>query len=337
MDKDSATKWFMEQNDVFADAVNYLIYGGKEVVKPENLKTKDVTELSIPFGKNGKATTNQKVRDVLKLCALKETSDVAYFMIGIENQSELHYAMPVRNMLYDALNYASQVEKISKKHKDNKDKMDTAEFLSGLKKDDRLIPVITIVVYWNTNDWEGPRNLMEMLDIGDKSIIPYINDYKVNLLVPSEIKDFKPFKSHFGQIMNFIKCSKDTNELKTLLETQHKFFSNIKRQEALVLELSTGAKFTNATTSRGGVNMCKAFEQMKDEGRREGLETGRREGLHIGLAEGLQTGRAEGLTEGEDKLTSLLCLLSDEDLQRFKTSKGSKEIREELYKKYGIE
>lgn len=83
--------------------------------------------------------------------------------------------------------------------------------------------------------------------------------------------------------------------------------------------------------------MCKAFDQMKDEGRREGLETGRREGLHIGLAEGLQTGRAEGLTEGEDKLTSLLCLLSDEDLQRFKTSKGSKEIREELYKKYGIE
>ena len=95
--------------------------------------------------------------------------------------------------------------------------------------------------------------------------------------------------------------------------------------------------------------MCKAFEQMKDEGRREGLETGRREGLHIGLAEGLQTGREEGLetgraegletgrAEGEDKLTSLLCLLSDEDLQRFKTSKGSKEIREELYKKYGIE
>lgn len=59
--------------------------------------------------------------------------------------------------------------------------------------------------------------------------------------------------------------------------------------------------------------MCKTFEQMKDEGRREGL------------------------IKGEDKLTSLLCLLSDEDLQRFKTSKGSKEIREELYKKYGIE
>ena len=79
--------------------------------------------------------------------------------------------------------------------------------------------------------------------------------------------------------------------------------------------------------------MCKAFEQMKDKGRREGLETGRREGLETGRTEGLETGRMEG----EDKLTSLLCLLSDEDLQRFKTSKGSKEIREELYKKYGIE
>ena len=79
--------------------------------------------------------------------------------------------------------------------------------------------------------------------------------------------------------------------------------------------------------------MCKAFEQMKDEGRREGLETGHREGLETGRREGLETGR----TEGEDKLTSLLCLLSDEDLQLFKASKGSKQIREELYKKYGIE
>lgn len=124
----------MEQNDVFADAVNYYVYKGRNVIQPEDLKTEDVTELAVPISKNGKATSNQKVRDILKMCTLKYTSKIVYLMVGIENQSEVHYAMPVRNMLYDALNYSSQVEKKAKQHKKNKDKMTPQEFLSGLKR-----------------------------------------------------------------------------------------------------------------------------------------------------------------------------------------------------------
>ena len=46
---DTVTKEYMRGNRVFADAFNYLIYGGARVVKPELLQELDTTEIAIPF------------------------------------------------------------------------------------------------------------------------------------------------------------------------------------------------------------------------------------------------------------------------------------------------
>ena len=45
----------------------------------------------------------QKHRDLLKFAAMMQDSHVNYVILGVENQMEVHYAMPVRNMVYDAL------------------------------------------------------------------------------------------------------------------------------------------------------------------------------------------------------------------------------------------
>ena len=42
-----------------------------------------------------------------------EKNDAVYVILGIENQSHVHYAMPVKNMLYDAMEYANQVKKVA--------------------------------------------------------------------------------------------------------------------------------------------------------------------------------------------------------------------------------
>ena len=47
---DTVTKAYMKENTVFADAFNYLIYGGKTVVNPTQLKELDTTEIALPFG-----------------------------------------------------------------------------------------------------------------------------------------------------------------------------------------------------------------------------------------------------------------------------------------------
>ena len=50
---DTVTKAYMKGNTVFADAFNYLIYGGKAVVNPAQLQELDTTEIALPFGEIG--------------------------------------------------------------------------------------------------------------------------------------------------------------------------------------------------------------------------------------------------------------------------------------------
>ena len=68
---DTVTKAYMKDNSVFADAFNYLIYGGEAVVDPKQLQELDTTEIALPFGsqdEDGKQPEEavQKYRDVLK-------------------------------------------------------------------------------------------------------------------------------------------------------------------------------------------------------------------------------------------------------------------------------
>ena len=115
---DTVTKAYMKDNSVFADAFNYLIYGGEAVVDPKQLQELDTTEIALPFGsqdEEGKQPEEavQKYRDVLKSAIIKQDDEAAYILLGIENQTDIHYAMPVRNIIYDALQYGKQVPSIA--------------------------------------------------------------------------------------------------------------------------------------------------------------------------------------------------------------------------------
>lgn len=73
---DAITKAYIRKNEVFADAFNYFMYDGAQVIQPECLKELDSTEIAILL--NEKDTTDkkavqveaqQKYRDILKLAA----------------------------------------------------------------------------------------------------------------------------------------------------------------------------------------------------------------------------------------------------------------------------
>ncbi|MBD8965209.1 MAG: hypothetical protein EGR84_01590 [Coprococcus catus] len=87
---DAVTKAYIRKNEVFADAFNYFMYDGEQKIRPEQLRELDTTEIAILLN---------EYRDLLKSAAIMEDGEAAYVLLGIENQTEVHYAMPVRNML----------------------------------------------------------------------------------------------------------------------------------------------------------------------------------------------------------------------------------------------
>ena len=75
-------------------------------------------------------------------------------IIGIENQMKTHYGMPLRTMMYDGLNYVKQCEEMRKENKKNKRLKTTDEFLSGIRREDRLKSVVTLVLYFGEEEWD---------------------------------------------------------------------------------------------------------------------------------------------------------------------------------------
>ena len=267
------TKRYMQDNARFADICNFYFFDGQQIIKPEDLVEKDITELALPKELE-RVKAVEKFRDVLRGCCVKAAGGITYLVVGIENQSDIHYAMVVRNMLYDALNYSSQVEDCAKQHRKDKD-VKGAEFLSGFAKEDKLVPVVTLTIYWNTGNWDGARSLHEMLDINDKNILNYVTDYKLNLIVPEEIKDFNKFKTELGPLLEFINEAASGKKLINALKEKGAKWENLSEEAIDLLNICLDAKLkVKSNSMEGAGSVCKGIEEameiMRAEGKAEG-------------------------------------------------------------------
>lgn len=74
-------------------------------------------------------------------------------------------------------------------------------------------PVITLVVHFGADPWDGPMSLHEMFSVQNDTIRRYAQDYRLHLLDPGRIpqKEFKKFASSLREVLNYIKYSKDNN------------------------------------------------------------------------------------------------------------------------------
>ena len=118
---DIATKQYMQHRDVIADVFNFYIYDGRQVIKPEKLQKIDTAEVALPYGNDAEIAV-QKLRDNIMLWTMAMDDKAAYAVLGIENQDKIHYAMAVKNMLYDALQYAKQVEEAKRSYRNGLNK-----------------------------------------------------------------------------------------------------------------------------------------------------------------------------------------------------------------------
>ena len=281
---DAETKAYMSDPFHFADAFNYLIYHGRPVINPNELRPLDAAEIAVPYG-NSARSPEQKYRDVLKLLSAKRDGKAIYVVMGVENQTRVHYAMPVKNMLYDAMNYARQVE-AAKKSYGRDASLTNEEFLSGFRKSDRLMPVITLVIYFGSSDWDGPMCIHDMLDTADEQLLRFVPNYPINLIAPSLVpdEDFDKFSTDFGEVLEFIKYSRDKEKLRRLTQENDQF-SRMNPDTAALINLVTDSKL-KLTVKEGKVDMCLAIREMRDESRA------------VGKAEGKQEGKLEGKLEG---------------------------------------
>ena len=151
MEKDTVWKKYFSDNSRYADIINGIGCKGEQLVTAADLCDADT--------RAGK----KKDRDLLRKAAF----GMNFALIGVENQENIDYSLPLRNMVYDAEEYEKQSAKIRKQVREEEKHLGAGEYLYGFKKDSKLKPVITFVLYGGTEEWNGSRSLREMIDFTD--------------------------------------------------------------------------------------------------------------------------------------------------------------------------
>ena len=255
---DVEAKEYLSDPGRFSDIFNFVLYKGREVIQPDDLEEMDTATIALPYGSDAQEPI-QKFRDVLKLYAAMRDNRMVYLVLGLEE-----------HMLYDAMNYAKQVSAAAAAHRRGKDKLTEEEFLSGFRKDDRLMPMITLTISFSPEEWDGPMSLHEMLTIKDRSLLEFIPDYKLNLLTPQQIAegDFSKFHSEIGVLMQCIKHRYD-DEMGWM--RGNKRFKRVSRSTASLVRAVTG--FSIQLGEEGDVvDMLNAWDNSMKQAENKGAE-----------------------------------------------------------------
>ena len=263
---DTILKTFWKNNQRFADLFNTVLFEGNPVLKPNDLQEVD-TDVSSIIKFNGLAETVQRILDVVR----KTAYGVDFIIWGLENQEKIHYAMPLRHMIGDSLIYLKEYNEIAAKNRKEKEYSTTDEFLSALKKDDRLHPVISLCIYYGEKEWDGPFNLLDMLVIPEY-LKPLVSDYRMNLIQVRQSENLCFQNQDISIVFDMIRSIYNKD-----YETFHEMYKDKTMSAELGLTVGSVVKsqaiineVMKMEEKRSEVDMCDALQRWFDEAVQKG-------------------------------------------------------------------
>ena len=277
MKQDLLAKRYYSDNRRFADLINGIVCNGIPIVKQEDLSEMD-TE-----------TGQGKRRDLVR----KAVFGVNFAVLGLENQEKLDYRLPLRVLGYEVGAYEHQAAEIYRAVRRNGRNSDTelssGEYLYGFRKSDRLHPVITIILYYGEEEWNGSRDLYGILDFQDipEQIRQYVQNYRIHVIDVRRME-----RTDLRQVFDLIRFSGNRERLRDLIE-QEPAYGKLEEDAfdfaSSYVGLRELSKWKEAVREGERFNMKTGFQMYEDEF----LERGRAEGKEIGRAEGKELGRVE--------------------------------------------
>ena len=245
-EKDMTNKILETKNKIFADIMNVFLFNGEQVVKEDELTPADIESHYKADG-----SIHSQERDILKFYANAVIGIKS--VIGVENQSDVDQFMPIRIFSYDGAEYRHQY----------------ADLKSGKIK--RGYPVVTLLLYFGTEDWNYGKNLHSCLDIPER-LLPFVNDYKMNF-------DFKVIAEFFHALGN----GEEYHPSSQILEYPEEVID-------MISVFSKDKRFRDEynaiseETKQGGISMCEIYDKIQADGIAQGIAQGEELGMLRTLA-----------------------------------------------------
>ena len=319
--KDMVEKLLEGYSDVFADIINGLVFQGKQVVSPEDLR--EATPRSMY--KAGMKYHEQE-RDIAKYWVIQRRKGARIVaLLALENQTEYDPDAAPRMIGYDGASYRGQLLK------------------KPWRKTKKLYPVMTLVLNFGKKAWGSVRSLHGRMQEMPEEMKKYVNDYQVHVFDIAYLSDeeISRFHSDFRIVAKFFaKLRTDPenamNDVQEFVHTDEmlKLFAVIMNDERYTEWLKK---------NEGGQpkNMREVWDRIEkigqERGEKIGEKRGQERGEKIGEKRGQERGEKIGEKRGEEKLITLLMTLQKENRQdAMNEAMRSKEVRDRLYREYQL-
>lgn len=260
-EKDITEKILFDYNDVFADIINVLIYNGKEVVTEDSLESSGVRSQY----KADDSKVHEMERDVAKFW---KSHGVTLALYGIENQTKPDNLMPFRMISYDGAAYKSQI----------------------VAKCEQPAPVISIVLYFGRDRWNGPKAIKEVLNIPNE-LDPYVCDYHINVFEMSWLSDEQlgMFKSDFKMVAEYFTMRRRDPNYRPKNKT---IIKHVDEMLKLLAVFTGDHRFETLITDedyreKEGITMCEVLDREFAKGMEKGIEKGMEKGEEKGMAKAI--------------------------------------------------
>lgn len=276
--KDISLVRYFDDNARYADLLNGYVFRGKQVVATEDVQEMDshVTGIDV-VPKENKITYTQQFRDLVR----KTIFGVGCVIVEIENQDKIHYAMPIRVLSEEAKAYERQMKQIQKRHEEQKDLRKSEEFLGKFAKNDHVNGIVSLVIYYGKEPWDGPKDLYEMLDLEEipEEMKQLVNHYPLHVLEVCRFENTEWFQTDLREVFEVIRHADNKKSLKKFVESNEKRLDNMARDACeLIAAVTNTPEFAfredRYETEEGNVKMCQGMKERLEEK----YETGHAEG-----------------------------------------------------------
>ncbi len=266
---DITTIEYFKNPDRFADFFNMVLYHGEEVLHGSQLTAIDSQyshTVKTKSGKNSRLNI-KRYRDLINTVCAMESPESVLAILALEPFEYVDYGYPIRAMLYDTLEYDRQLKTLILHNRSDStiSLKKGGEQLTGLKKGDKIKPVITVALYLSPDPWDGPRSLHDILDISDPDLTSFIPDYKPIIIsaegLPPEM--IQTLKTGVRQLLKAVKyCGSSSDITSHIISDQD--FSDCDEDTIHTINVITGLNIEKSTVEKEAA-MFKGVEEFYAE------------------------------------------------------------------------
>lgn len=292
---------YLSQPEVFAALFNGYVFGGKQIIQSEALKDVDGRLrmfLTDGTGKGQKQTYEvmKKERDIVREARIGDCR-IRMAVLGVEHQSEIDYSMALRTPAYDILEYLKQAREIQRRHKRLKD-VKGKEYLSKFKKEDRLIPTITLVFYTGQEKWDAATELKELYEGSPylEEMLPFLLSVPLNIISVYDVQDTEKYHGSLQKVFELLHYVDDGAAMLSYVKEHEEVYSKLDEATMRLLSVLIHLEFPEKESEEEDDDMCKALEDIRQMGITEGKAEGEDSILLTMLSRGMTCEEISDLT-----------------------------------------